>query len=448
MGVFDAEVSTPTRKVTGKGTAGWIVGGLYDDVTETISIAIRSSNVDAKGKETPLEGPVQSEGSSFSTTLNWGWKAPTDYLGNVDWTKDPSTILDALRAPSPLPIASGRESDICMIRSLPQTGLREFQLLRVDLKEAKPQTFTQTFQDETGFGERTTTWEFSLIPHFNIERDDSPQDGYHSFVSTDFIRLRMDIPGVTVAESGWSNLPSWEVKGTLPFSGRGNPSQIMHSTAFSFHPNPAELPTGGSTSHNRPIQYTVSAKYLNGYVQFFILTQDEKDILRQEYIDHRIGVVPSRDDCVAHRIDNSFNEGNYNIVLDGGMQNAFDKVASEFGKDYGGVRVVGGFRSPQRNKAIGDIIPNKHMLGRALDLALQLSQVRKGPESDTSALSSANSPPILMDRAQAENPSTDSSLIALYQTCVRLGYKALYEAAPGKAVPPGSPDAKHVHIDW
>ena len=132
-----------------------------------------------------------------------------------------------------------------MVNSLPQTGLKEFQRLVIDLKEPKPQTVTQTFQDETGLGTRTTTWTFTLIPRFSIERDDRAADGRYSFVSTDSISLHMAIAGMTVAKSGWANQASWEAKGTGPFSGAESP--IRYRTAQRSVSSPiqgAVLPAG------------------------------------------------------------------------------------------------------------------------------------------------------------------------------------------------------------
>ena len=361
---------------------------------------------------TPLPQPFSMNWS------NWGWQAKmTSWGGEVPWSEDASTILDSMKAPRVPAIASDRESDLCVVSSLPQTGLNEFQRLMLDLKEPEPQTVTQTFQDETGLGTRTTTWAFALTPSFNIERVDRATEGRNSFVSTDYIRLRMAIPGVTIAKSGWEKLPSWEVKPLGPSSGSGVPNSLPHSPSFGFEPNPGARPVNGSTVRNRPIQYTVSAVF-EGIAQYFILIQDDVDLLRQEYIDHNERVVPSRSDCIAHPIDKSFNFGNYNLVIDGGMQAAFDKVNLEFGKEsHGTLSVVGGFRSPQRNKASGDAHPgNMHVYGRALDLV---------PE------------PVSVD-----------ALKALYGACVRAGYHTLCEASPGKTVPEGSPDAKHVHVDW
>jgi hypothetical protein len=421
VATFDVEVSTPTMRMTGNGGAGWILGGTYDPATETMSIAIRSSGAEAKGLQTPLgdaakDGPPIAQ--PFSTSFNWGWQPTVSSWGAVmPWIDDASTILDLIKAPTVPVIPSEREFDLAVVYSLPQTGLKEFQHLSIDLRNPEPQSIAQTFEDEAGLGTRTTTWTLALIPSFNIEREDRRSDGRHSFVSTDSIGLRMAIPGVTVPESGWAMLATWRVKGMGPFSGGGVPEQMPDSMTFAFRPNPGARPTDGSTVPNRPMQYTVSAAF-EGIEHFFILVQDEADLLRQEYIDHNERVVPARGDCVAHPVDNSFNTGNYDLIVDGGMRAAFERIDLEFKKEpRGSLRVVSGFRSPQRNKASGDSHPgNPHVRGRALDLT--------------------------------SDPFGADALEALYQACVRAGFHAVCEASPGKAVPPGSPDAKHVHVDW
>ena len=420
-GTVDLEVSTPTMRMTANGTAGWIAGGTYDPATETISIAIRSTGAEVKGLQTPLGDAAHDAmpvAQPFSVTLGWGWQPPVSSWGAVlPWIDDASTILDLTNAPTLPVIPSEREVDLAVVHSLPQTGLKEFKRLSIDLKDPEPQTTTQTFEDEAGLGTRTTNWTLVLIPSFNIERDDRGPDGRHSFVSTDSISLRLAIPGVTVSESGWAMLATWQVKGMGAFSGSGVPDQMPESMTFAFKPNPGTRPADGSTTRNRPIQYTVSAAF-EGIEHFFILVQDDVDLLRQEYIDHNENVVPSRSDCVAHPVDKSLNVGNYNVMIDAGMQAALDKIGLEFeNESRGSLRVVSGFRSPQRNKASGDSHPgNPHVYGRALDLA--------------------------------PDPASADALKSVYQACVRAGYHTVCEAAPGKTVPPGSADARHVHVDW
>ena len=341
--------------------------------------------------------------------FNWGSPAPRP--------DDPSAVLNVMGPPALPVIPSEREVDLAVVHSLPQTGLKEFKRLTIDLKDPEPQTITQTFEDEAGLGTRTTTWTFALIPQFDIERDDRGPDGRHSFVSTDSISLRLSIPGVTVPESGWASLTSWQVKGMGPFSGTGVPDQAPGSMTFAFKPSPGTRPNGGSTTRNRPLQYDISAAF-EGIEQHFILVQDDVDLLRQEYIDHNESVIPSRSECIAHPIDKSFNVGNYEVVVDGGMQAALDKVNLEFRtKSQSPLHVVGGFRSPQRNTATGDVHPGSpHIYGRALDLV---------PE-----------------------PADANAFTGLYDAAVRAGFHPICEAAPGKAVPLGSLEARHVHVDW
>jgi hypothetical protein len=417
-GKFEAQVSTQERRVTGGGTAEWTVAGRYDPATETIIVAIRSSGLDARGTDAVLGDGGEGAGPAavpFSMALNWGWQAPRARWGQISWAADPAAILDAMEATPRIP--PERAAELCLVNSIPQTGVEESQRLVIDLKEPGPQTVTRTSEDATGLGSRTTTWSVALVPSFDIERDDRIGDGCNSFVSTDAIGLRVSIHGVTVAGSGWANLASWKVEGVGQLSGSGVPSELQHSATFGFHPGPSMRPTDGSTRRNRPLQYTVKATF-EGAARYFILSQDDVDILRQEYIDHREPTVPARPDIVARPIDGSFNEGNYNFVVDGGMQAALEKIAVEFGKGSKSVvHVVGGFRSPQRNKATGDVHPgNKHVLGRALDLA---------PE-----------------------PASAEALLSLYQACIRAGYRSFCEETPGKRVPSDSPDARHVHADW
>ncbi len=218
VGTFDLEVTTETMQMRGEGTAGWTLAGTFDPVTESISIAIRSSGAEAKGLQTLLADVAHGAtpvAQPFSTAFNWGWPAPRP--------EDPSTVLNVMSPPAVPVIPSEREVDLVVVHSLPQTGIKEFKHVSIDLKDPEPQTITQTFEDEAGLGTRTTTWTFALIPQFNIERDDRGPAGRYSFVSTDSISLRLAIPGVTVPESGWARLTSWQVKAMGPFSGSGVP---------------------------------------------------------------------------------------------------------------------------------------------------------------------------------------------------------------------------------
>ncbi|MGA2666429.1 MAG: D-Ala-D-Ala carboxypeptidase family metallohydrolase [Nitrososphaerales archaeon] len=409
-GLFESQVSSPTRKVTGKGSGEWTVGGTYDPAARTIEVAIRSAGMNASGHETEVKPDAAPVPLPFSARFTWGPQFP-----RVD---DPAAVLEVLKPPMPPAVPTDREADLWLVDSLPQTGLTEFRRVTVDLKDPKPQTASQTFQDEAGFGLRTTTWTMTLQPVFEIERvDRAADDGQHSFVTTDPLSFRIAIPGVAMEGSGWTGGAQWQVKGVGPFSGSANPSLVSNSPTFGFQPNPGQRPTEGSTTRNRPIQYSIGATFA-GSVQYFLLNQDDKDLLRQEYIDHGEASVPARSDLVAHAVDNSFNSGNYNTILDGGMQAALDKITTEYRRSVkGSPRVVSGYRSPQRNRAMGDVHPGSpHVQGRAIDIV-------------------------------PEQPGSQA-VISLYQACVRAGYHAYLESVPGRQLPLGSAEAKQVHVDW
>ena len=411
--LFESQVSSATRKVVGKGSGEWTVGGTYDPAARTIEVAIRSAGMNASGYDTEVKAAAAAPAPvalPFSARFNWGPQPP-----RVD---NPAAVLEALKPPTLPAIPSEKEADLWLVGSLPQTGLTELQRVTVDLKDPKPQTISQAFQDEAGFGLRTTTWTVTLQPMFEIERvDRTTEDGQHSFVTTDPLTFRLAIPGMAMEGSGWTTGAQWQVKGVGPFSGSANPSLVSNSPTFAFQPSPGPRPTDGSTTRNRPIQYSISASYA-GSVQYFLLNQDDRDLLRQEYIDHGEASVPARGDLAVHAIDNSFNSGNYGVILDGGMQAALDKITTEYKRSIkSNVRVVSGYRSPQRNRAMGDVHPGSpHTQGRAIDIA-------------------------------PEQPGAQA-VIALYQACVRAGYHAYLESAPGRPLPLGSAQAKQVHVDW
>jgi hypothetical protein len=426
LGTFESDVSTATRHVTGKGNAEWTVAGTYDPSKETVGIVIRSAGIDMTGLDAavPAPGPggepgKEVPGDPFAYRFNWGYQIRfAGWGGELPWTNDIPLILDQTNSPKLPVIPIEREAYLAMVHGLPQTALKDPEPLTVNLRDPEPQTITQTFEDETGWGTRSTTWTLALIPHAEIRRENLAAGGdAHSFVSTDALTFRLAIGGVDVPHSGWAELASWRVKGLSPLSGAGTPDHRENSMTFEFKPNPPPRPAEGSTVRNRPLQYDISATF-EGIEQHFIVRQDDADLLRQEYLDHGEAFVPSRSDCVALPMDGALNSGNYNLVVDGGLKTALEKVTAEFRKaSQDPIKVVGGFRSPQRNKATGDAHPNNpHTRGRALDLA---------PE-----------------------PSTAASLSALQAACRAVGYRAVCESAPGKEVAPESPEAKHVHVDW
>jgi hypothetical protein len=108
----------------------------------------------------------------------------------------------------------------------------------------------------------------------------------------------------------------------------------------------------------------------------FELVQDETDIIRQEYVDLRARSVPGRSDIVVPTVA-IFNTGNYTLIVDGGLDNAFTNTETEFGaltpagNAVPAISVSSGYRNPRRNVDVGSVSVNSpHVRGTALDLTV------------------------------------------------------------------------------
>ena len=185
-----------------------------------------------------------------------------------------------------------------------------------------------------------------------------------SFISTDRITLTASVSA------------NWTVHGVSSNAGDGNPHQARNRTQFSFRPNPSRRPTSGSRTPNDPIQYRVEAQ-AGGRTGTFDLTQDETDIIRQEYIDLGPRTPPDRNSIVTPTIA-TYNTGNYSLIVDGGMDNAFNNTETAFqaltpaGAVAPQIGVSSGYRNPRRNVDVGSNFPvgSRHVWGTALDLTV------------------------------------------------------------------------------
>ncbi len=198
---------------------------------------------------------------------------------------------------------------------------------------------------------------------------------------------------------------TWTVTGVSANAGNGNPHTAANQPTFTFTPNPTNRPTAGSRSANPAIAYRVEAK-VGTVAGTFDLTQDERDIIRQEYIDHGASSQPARASIVAPSIA-AYNGGNYSLIVNDGMDSKFSDTKAEFATltqaaaqpaapaapgaapaapgaapaapaapaaaaPVPAVNVESGYRNPQRNVAVGSNYPttSKHVWGRALDLVV------------------------------------------------------------------------------
>jgi hypothetical protein len=223
-----------------------------------------------------------------------------------------------------------------------------------------------------------------------------------TFISTDHIAFSAQVSGVAPTDAGTAAPPvNWTVTGVSPNAGNGNPHTATNKTSFAFTPNPTHRLKTGSRSPNDPIEYRVDATAGTSKASLD-LTQDETDIIRQEYVDFGAG-PPARSDIVTPSIA-TYNTGNYNLIVDMGMDNARTSTETEFatltqaaaphppaaapgdagvGADGGAAQqpppvpvpaigVSSGYRNPRRNVAAGSVIGthSSHVRGRALDLTV------------------------------------------------------------------------------
>jgi hypothetical protein len=189
----------------------------------------------------------------------------------------------------------------------------------------------------------------------------------------------------------------WAIKPSNKYSGAVDPS-AGPSKELNFTPDAtaarAKLRTGSRTP-NVPVGYIISVVMAsNGRPESTLeqILQDEKSILRQEYVDFATQPLPAnmvgqppdppaRSALMLHL--GPFNTGNYQYVANlADMQARFNNIVSSYRgqpvtvngqvvqiPQTAGVTLASAYRNPQRNRAIGSVHLNSlHVLGRALDL--------------------------------------------------------------------------------
>ena len=223
-----------------------------------------------------------------------------------------------------------------------------------------------------------------------------------SFISTDRITLTASVSA------------DWTVHGVSSNAGRGNPHQAKNRTQFSFRPNPTRRPTSGSRTPNDPIQYRVEAQ-AGGRTGTFDLTQDETDIIRQEYLDLGPRTPPDRTSIVSPTIA-TYNTGNYSLIVDGGMDNAFNNTETAFqaltpaGAAAPQIGVSSGYRNPRRNVAAGSEFPvgSRHVWGTALDLTVAGANATLWTRLRTAGANAGNSS--ICENGPTRVPCTDANV--------------------------------------
>jgi hypothetical protein len=164
--------------------------------------------------------------------------------------------------------------------------------------------------------------------------------------------------------------------------------------------------------HNPHVAYKITA-IVNGTKEYTAIAKmDHTDVLRQEYINHitstinhsggnamnapKSVVVPDRDAFKAipttgnwvERDKGEFWNYSYDVLLDVSMQRLLgelttiidNNITTQFTTDTdeevqwpsaATIEVTSGYRNPERNERVGGATGSRHMMGRALDLAIK-----------------------------------------------------------------------------
>jgi len=143
-------------------------------------------------------------------------------------------------------------------------------------------------------------------------------------------------------------------------------------------------PGNGTCEKSNPYRYMVTVTF-NGSIRVdALLTQDQKDTMRQEYADHQITVPPREEFTLKSTVrtdhyypgspEGFYTETQYNYLIFGQMGVAeliradYDQALdTDPNTDYG-VLLTSGYRNPERNEAFRGEINSLHQYGRALDL--------------------------------------------------------------------------------
>ncbi len=155
-----------------------------------------------------------------------------------------------------------------------------------------------------------------LEPPDNPNPQDADFATNFSFLSTDTILAR----AVLTPNDGDPQRLMWHVRPAIGTIKNPIPAN-MRGLNFSFQPeitHPPYRPSNGSKNRSDPLSYDIEARFCtNGHV--VTITQDQKDIIRQEYVNHGL-TVPAREDLSVPTATTNFsvteiNSTSYSIIL-------------------------------------------------------------------------------------------------------------------------------------
>lgn len=269
------------------------------------------------------------------------------------------------------------------------------------------------------------------------------------------LSVRVAEPAGAVAT--WEVTPLGAHSGTLdPATGSGN--------RFDYTPQvtQAQRSIGPSRSPNLAVKYRIKATVTaNGRTQEKIETieQDERDIIRNEYVDFRTWREATKNGVTTHFslhvpyrnriVDASRAElrGNYVLVVDSAMTLLLAATAEHYA---GQIAITSGWRNPRRNLAAGSTAVNSnHQHGGAVDMATADSHTATGSARRTGFVALYNA----AKQVDARYVVLEAGSRVLYEGAAPAGAGPGQRDADGDLIPDGTGtvalfnQADHVHID-
>lgn len=181
------------------------------------------------------------------------------------------------------------------------------------------------------------------------------------------VRLRHAPPeGATI---NWEVCPTGEHGGTVaPIT--------THARQCTFTPTvtEAQRPVTGSRAPNLPVSYAITVTVIHDgetHTATETITQDERDIIRQEYLDFRMFrqgfrlEIPTREEITEPDPAEFGQYSNYTLVVDRGMGRMYANTRAGFGE---AITINSAWRNPRRNRAVNGVLNSEHQNGRAVDM--------------------------------------------------------------------------------
>jgi hypothetical protein len=278
-------------------------------------------------------------------------------------------------------------------------------MLKLDVKNLSglaPLISDVTVTPDSAALESSPDTDFSFLAYRNIADIVTTSSGLTVNVPATTLATRdvIAVHATAITPMDLTNL-QWQVIANNPESGNfSNPTPAnRQGPDFSFVPNPSLEPAFtntpptncnnvtspsqdapvGSCFRHKPLSYTIQAS-INGVTYSVTITQDQKDVIRQEYVSHGLPLVPGRADLQPVPKDPCFPAaGRYSldntayIFVWGDPAKLANDVLSSFNSFIGtpnacSLKISSGWRNPERNEAVGGVQNSDHQLGNALDL--------------------------------------------------------------------------------